>query len=106
MELEEWTTPGRMIQELPEDGLLFLREDLLMVFNMKDLSFDIYCIFPESGATSNGIGGFQCIQSLLLPQLDNKSSLEYILFNQSQSSIVSNPVILRSTWLTGASIQE
>jgi hypothetical protein len=93
LNLWNWKSGQRlveMIQELPEGGLLFLREDLLMVFNMKDLSFDIYCIFPESGAT-NGIGGFQCIQSLLLPQLDSKSSLKYIHLYQSQSSIVSNP---------------
>jgi hypothetical protein len=82
-----------MVQEVPEGGLLFLREDLLMVFNMKDLSFDI-CVFrfPASGAT-NGIasGGIQRIKSLLLPQLVNKASLRYINFKQSERSIVSNP---------------
>ena len=85
-----------MVQEVPGGGLMFLREDLLMVFNMKDLSFDIYCVFkfPESGSgSSNGIasGGVQRIQSLLLPQLVNKASLKYIFFKQSGSSIISNP---------------
>ena len=79
-----------MVQESPNGDLLFIREDLLMVFNMKDLSFDIYCIFPESGAT-NGTGGVRLIQSLLLPRLANKASLKYIFFKRPQSSIVSNP---------------
>lgn len=79
-----------MVQESPNGDLLFLREDLLMVLNMKNLSFDIYCIFPELGAT-NSTGGVQLIQSLLLPQLANKASLKYIFFKRSQSFIVSNP---------------
>ena len=97
LHLWNWKSGRRlveMVQEVPEGGLLFLREDLLMVFNMKDLSFDIYCVFnfPESGA-NNGVasGGIQHIQSLLLPQLDNKASLKCLVFKQSESSIASNP---------------
>ena len=93
LNLWNWKSGRRlveMVQELPNGDLLFLREDLLMVCDMKDLSFDIYCVFPESGAT-NGTGGVQLIQSLLLPQLANKASLEYIFFKRSHSSIVSNP---------------
>jgi hypothetical protein len=93
LNLWNWKSGRRlveMVQESRNGDLLFIREDLLMVFNMKDLSFDIYCIFPESGAT-NGTGGVRLIQSLLLPQLANKASLKYIFVKRSQSCIVSNP---------------
>jgi len=86
LNLWNWKS-GRRLAEMaqaPKSSLLFIREDLLMVLNVKCLSFDIYCI-------SVGTGDVQLIRSLLLPRLATKASLQFMIFNRLQNPIVWDP---------------